>query len=398
MKTLKNPAQKLLIATLTLALAACGGMGNQEDPTTGAEEISFALDQEYAGLTEEDEAPDFDDEEIANAPDLNDDGEDVDDLTADEAEEDLADSTLIAPRRVKVLLAWGLLRGNPFEVENVTDWSGTITAENAGLRIRRVLGFEPATGDHIVRPRPDFSTVELVSTTKPHVDGLLVEVVMHPALGTTLETPPALVINTAAFQGTLPIRPLMPRANLVPVDDQGNAIAYHVIPNRPDRPDCLQGFIAGRWQPVDDAADPRVKGRIKGKVMNENGRVIGKMRGVYGERATNGSQVAFAKIIDNEGRFRAVLAARYADGHFRGRVVGKNRVRKGVVAGQYRNVESLDGGLFRGRYSELCGELPGEGTPEAHDEEQDGLEELDETQLDDEPADASSDPSNSTGS
>jgi len=189
------------------------------------------------------------------------------------------------------------------------------------------------------------------------------------------------VINSAAFQGTLPIRPGMPRANLVPVDDQGNAIAYHVLPPMADRPDCLQGFIAGRWTPVEDPADPRVKGHIKGKVMNEDGVIIGKLRGVYGEREANGSHVAFAKVIDNQGRFRAILAARYDNGHFRGRVVGKNRIRRGVVAGQYRDVDTLDGGLFRGRYSELCGELPDEGAAEAHDEEQDGLDQLDETDL-----------------
>jgi hypothetical protein len=379
-----NTARKLLIATLTLGLAACGGLGSNNGPEGGTDDVGFAIGEEYGGLTEEDEAPDFDDEEIANEADLNDDGEDVDDVTADDAEADLEDGTLIRPRRVKVLVAWGLLRGNPFEVSAPTDWSGTITAENAGLRVKRVLGFED--NDFIVRPRTDYSTIELVSHTLPHVDGLLLEVVMHPALGTTVDTPPALVINTAAFQGTLPIRPLMPRANLVPVDDQGNAIAYHVLPNTADRPDCMQGFIAGRWTSVDDAADDRVNGRIKGKVMNEEGHIIGKLRGVYGERETNGNQVVFAKIIDNEGRFRALLAARYEQGHFRGRIIGKNRVRRGVVAGQYRDLNSDGQGLFRGRYSELCGEMPTEGTAEAHDEDQTDVEPLDETEA----ADASS--------
>jgi hypothetical protein len=389
MKTMTtNPWNKLLVLTAAIALSACGGKGldqlSNDTPAEGEADIGFAVGEEYGGLTEADEEPDFGDEELATADDLNDDGEDVDDTTADEGEADLADA-VIPPKRVKILVAWGLLRGNPFEVEEPTDWSGTITAENAGLRIRRVVAFEGT--DHIIRPRPDFSTVEMVSHTLPHVDGLLLEVILHPQLGTSLETPPALVFNTAAYQGTLDIRPNMARAGLEVIDDVGNAVAYHVIPNLQDLPDCKQGFIAGRWVKRGETDDGRSYGRLKGKVMDEDGHIVGKLRGVWGERATNGSQVFFAKVIGNDGQFKARLAGRYGDGHFRGRVVGKNRIRRGVVAGQYRNPVQLEGGVFRGRYNERCGELRNEGAPEAHDEEQvDGTDALDESNL---PEDAS---------
>jgi hypothetical protein len=387
-----RPSLKYFTALATaVALTACSGLP-QQDPDGSGDDISLAapdeLDQalsdEYGDNDEADEAPNFDDADFED-PELDSGEEPVDDTLADMEEEALPlPEGVERPRRVRLALVWGHMRPGPGNGE-VKDWSGTISVENAGLRVVRTVGFEGAT-DAIVLPRTDFSTVEVQSYTKPHVDGVVLDVVLHPELGSEPGTPPVLHIDNASFTGSVALELGMALGRVIPVDDAGNAIGYHIIPRRPDRPDCRQGFIAGRYIKVRDTDDGRELGRLKGKVLNDEGQVIGKLRGVWGERAINGSQVLFAKIINNEGRFVGTVAGHYRNGHFRARVLSRDRTRIGVTMGHYRTGPAGEGGLFRGRFSELCGELPDEGAPEAHDEDEAGMSDLSDAEGETDPA------------
>lgn len=354
-----------LLALMAGGLVACGpGLGE------GSTELDTALHQDYAGLDEADEAPDFDDADLATAEDLNE-GEEVtvEDATTDEegalaeAEQDPTQA-----RKLIVSVMWGHLRPQPDATE-VTDWSGFFAIKNGALRVLRTLRFEGM--DHLA-PRPGIRTVPFNSYTKPHADGLLLEVILHPALVTDPDSPPVLMMRTAAYEDTLPLVPGMRLSRVVRVDETGNAVAYHIF--RPPTAGCKEGLMVGRYTEAETTEDGRTVGHMKGKYLSFDGSVVGKIRGLWGERA-NGAQVFFSKVINREGEFIGVLAGRFGEGKYRGRYLGRNREIVGAVKGVYREAsEERGGGFFMGRWSVGCGELSSEGRPDAADEDNEVVE------------------------
>lgn len=357
MKTMKM-TNLMLVAGLGSAWLAC-------NPAPQTDAMDTALNQSYGALDEADEAPDFGDEEIASEPDLTD-AEDVavEDSVADsdptlaEAEAD----QVTPPHKLIIAVMWGHLRPQPDATE-ITDWSGTIVATNAALRVRRTIRFDQ--GDALL-PRTSISEVPFTSITAPHADGLVLEVILHRALVTEPGVLPSLSFESAAYSDQLVLRPGMRLSRVVPVDETGNAVVYHIF--RPDADGCQEGLLIGRYSELRTTDDGRELGQIKGKYLSFDGSVGGKIKGIYGVRE-NGAQVFFAKVIKRDGSFRGILAGRYGAGHLAGRYLGKGRTVHGAVVGIYRagRVEE-GGGFFAGRWSIACGELSSEGAVEASDE------------------------------
>jgi hypothetical protein len=131
-------------------------------------------------------------------------------------------------RRVPILVVWGYLRARPEAAETV-DWTGSITVDNAALRVVGVESKAPfEDGDVILRPRTDVGSVSFESHTRGDADGLLLEVILAPALNPD-DRPVTLSFNTAPFTDTLVIGPDMQPAQVKPVDDAGHVVAYTIV-------------------------------------------------------------------------------------------------------------------------------------------------------------------------
>jgi hypothetical protein len=339
---------------LTLSLAALlGACGSPEVETATPDELDQALSSSYGGEIATDEAPAFGDPLLA-AGELRLEDAAVADATTERPDLDGA-------RRVRIALIWGYPRPHPDATE-VVDWSGTITVANAALRVVSTLRFEERS-DVILRPRTDIHTVAFESQTKPHADGLLLEVVMAERLNPE-HRPVTLTFSSAVVESTLTIEAGMALSGVQTVDDAGHVLAYHVI--RPDADGCAQGTLRGRWQAAGEV-DGRVLGRLAGRFFTAEGRVRGHLRGVYGVRE-NGNQVWFAKVINAEGQFLGIIAGRWGEGKFAGLVLGRDEIVKGVVRGQYFEADVGGAGGFMGRWSERCGEDPREDRPSEGDE------------------------------
>ena len=342
--------KKTSFALLTLSLAACNGTSDtSSDPST----IETDLATSYGGVTA---TPD---PEIATAPEA----------AAVFADPTLAEgdamgderANLADARRVRILVAWGFFRVHPDATE-VVDWSGSLTVTNAALRLVRPVRFETAT-DHVILPRTDIHTISFESKTRPHFDGLLVDVVLAPDLNPAGE-PVVLTFDSAVTNASLTIEEGMRRTVVTTVDDAGHKLAYHVI--RPDHDRCAEGFLLGRWEVLARPAGHEV-GTFFGRFIGSAGEIRGVVRGLFGQRR-NGAQLFFGKIVNRSGDFLGLVAGRYGDGNFGGRLIGAGRGVEGAVHGVYGDRDGDGDGFFAGRWSKFCGERADEGQPDPGDE------------------------------
>ena len=180
-----------LTATLTAAVlaAGCGVSLDLQTPTDVAAGQDPLLSLENGGQvdvdSETDEAPGFGSDdflaEFDSESDIDESEEDVPEGTVPErdcsedalaAGEDCAPRPEPRPRRMFVRFVWGQLRANS-NVPAGSDWSGGLHARGAQLRLRREIRFEER--DQIL-PSPDRSQVLWRSHTRPHNDGVLVEI------------------------------------------------------------------------------------------------------------------------------------------------------------------------------------------------------------------------------
>jgi hypothetical protein len=331
-----RPALSAVLFTLF-----AGGAMTAEDPA----DLDQMLAASFGGQTEDREAPAFGDADLL-VPAF----QGVDPRAFDRA-------VPFAMRRrvshVRVAIQWGYLTPHPDATEPI-DWSGSLRATNAGLRVLRRLTFEDSP--LVVLPRTDVHSVEFASHTLPHADGLLLDVILAPSLNPG-GGPVTLTLDTTPHSETIAISPGLRRAHVSRVDDAGHVVAYQII--RPDADGCSEGFLRGLWRSM-ETGDGRAIGVLKARFSADEGRLRGHLRGVFGERE-NGHQVLFAKMADLGGQFYAILAGRWGDGEFAGLLLGRRREVRGVVRGLYLDGDGDHDGAFIGRYSERCGEDAREG-------------------------------------
>ena len=337
-------ARLLLAAALAAPLAACGVRGGDDDNEGSeeeADEIATALEAENGGLSMDDEAPLFGDEDGFAAAELEAAVEHDDPIERDPATVEVLDAPGAAIYHS--LVVWGQMPPD-VDAEVSTVWDGSLSVNRGAVIIRRIVAFEDRTDG--LDERPDRRTINFRSTTRPHMDGFRLTIVNPQP-----ESNDPLVLTYDPVDGAATswtIDALLEGPQSLEVDDIGNRMVAVALPERVDV--CASGFLRGRWHRVRDG-----RGRIYGQVSDAEGEVVGHVRGVFGRRR-DGEQVFFGKYIDRDGRFHGLFGGTYGEGHFRGRWLDRGEPDRGRLAGEYRENREVRGigGHFLGRWAETA--------------------------------------------
>ena len=256
------------------------------------------------------------------------------------------------------------------------DWSGSMTFNNGVIIIEKLIAFDPE--DYITRKTK--STIEWVSYTCPHIDGIQVRLIAPPSsfkpdslkADSTETCEPVLTIKTGPFTKSFTLKELETLQLMEPVDRCGNGITINsqILPIG-----CPPGYLFGRWKRVepdttapdstDSVKDEKVLlGYFRGVWIGNNGKISGHLKGIYGINSM-GERVFFGKYIDFKGRFKGILKGYYEPalyitteyslphGLFYGNWFNKNLVQQGRLKGNWITDESGNG-FFHGRWGRNC--------------------------------------------
>ncbi|GAB4321034.1 MAG: hypothetical protein Kow0074_11740 [Candidatus Zixiibacteriota bacterium] len=321
-------------------------IGCSDDVTTmSGTSDELNLTSTFGGYDDADEAPAFGDEMIAGLagsdPEFNDDI-----LSAD-----AADSLELHARAIFVLgIRWGQLE---FDSANTTptDWSGMLHLKYGSIRIHRPILFERGQ-DEIVRPRTERETVEWVSQTTVHYDGILVSIIIPPTPEGEDWSDNTLTFTTPPYTREFAISELTELDEIVDVDDLGNQVAFNA--RDLDLIPCGGGSLDGKWVMNDVSG----RGHFFGRWMSEDGLLAGHLRGHFGT-LPDGEKVFFGKYIGLDGRFRGFLRGTWGmdespvvlddgtevyEGWFEGEWAGRPGTPVGKVEGRWSSIvpEDLD--------------------------------------------------------
>ena len=363
-----------LIALVIFLGAGC----NFLDSTSSSSDTDITpavidLDSPTGGYTETDEHPAFGEEYKFELM-----GEEP--LYGDPLENDDAIAAIIRHRYAKVFRfrsIWGNLvnatSDSAFASCCEVDWTGGIHFEGGYILIEKTIRFDP--NDYITRI--DGSTIEWVSKTCPHVDGIQVKLVLPPGpeyytFSDSSEAEivtPALHFKAGPFERTFTIEELESLQMMEPVDRCGNGIMIgsHIIP-----PDCPNGYLFGNWNSTQpDSLFDEETGELRGVLLgtfrgiwfSEHGIAAGYLKGIAGTNSI-GEQKFFGKYINMYGRFKGILRgdygispALYAEdppfGWFEGEWLGRYLKRQGDLKGKW--VADEEGyGFFHGQWVNDC--------------------------------------------
>lgn len=387
----------LLVSMLLLAgLAGCdSGSGPAAPGTPVAGELN--LDDEYGGLTMDDEAPAFGQPGAFADELLAEDTEYTDKYDTDHEVSGIRNSR--GTRVYTLRISWGKLirlrdddsTGCRYQ-EMAYNWDGALSVDRGAILLKKTILFE--NGDYIHK-RSDRRTLEWSSTTGPHYDGILVQIIDPPASrpdsSGNADTPPEAAPNTLTFKTRLYSRTftmdeLARISEVIPIDRCGTAVSFNgfLVSDRP----CPRGFLAGIWKPLpaDSIPEPpvppdslsyaasdstggagEIRGHFYGNWIQANGALAGHLRGVYGVNS-EGRRVFFGKYIDLTGRFRGILRgtygamseAMYADtaGYFGGEWIDRRGTVTGYLDGHWVSGRRWDRGMFHGKWWTDCPNEP----------------------------------------
>ncbi|MBN1163117.1 MAG: hypothetical protein JXB45_00925 [Candidatus Krumholzibacteriota bacterium] len=369
----------LALALLVLA-ASCQLTGEKDpvapDPTPVIQEDILDLDSPTGGFTENDELPAFGQpelfESLADEPAYND--RIVEEQEVIEREK--------CPRTVKFRLraVWGNLINTVSDTLMneccQIDWTGGMHLEGGIIVVEKLIKFDAR--DYLTRI--DRSTIEWVSHTCPHIDGIQVKLIVPPAprdstcaAGNADVRPPLLTFKAGPFSRTFTLDELEALRLHRPVDRCGNGImiASHIIPHG-----CPHGYLLGEWKrtPADTLHHPETgalrgirRGVFRGVWMSERGMASGYLRGIFGINSL-GEQVFHGKYIDFKGRFMGLLSGHYGaypafaespgmqQGWFQGTWFGRSHVPQGKLKGEWVT-DNVGHGFFKGVWGKNCSKV-----------------------------------------
>ncbi|MBN2070598.1 MAG: hypothetical protein JW814_03990 [Candidatus Krumholzibacteriota bacterium] len=343
------------------------------DTEINTTEATIDLNSPTGGYTEDDESPAFGEEYqfalMGNEP-----------LYGDPLQNEEAVANCIRHRYAKVFRLrsiWGNLANTASDTATAdccgVDWTGGMKFRGGYIVIEKAIRFDP--NDYITRI--DRSTIEWVSKTYPHIDGIQVKLVVPPGPADSticdsskVEIPePVLYFKAGPFERTFTLRELIDLQLMQPVDRCGNGIMIgsHIIP-----PDCPNGYLFGKWRSIEpDSLFNEQTGELRGVLlgnfrgvwMSEHGIASGYLRGIAGINSA-GEHKFFGKYINMNGRFRGILRGDYGlaptmsiedpgFGWFEGEWLGRDRLRQGVLKGEWiSDGEGL--GFFHGKWKMDC--------------------------------------------
>jgi hypothetical protein len=259
-------------------------------------------------------------------------------------------------------IIWGSLEYDS-TVTEVTDWSGSLAVSYGAILIKRLIRFEP--GQDYIKPRTSRDSVEWVSKTTVHNDGILVFVYVPPSTTTDIKT---ITFGTGPFTKSFEISDLIKLDTVFALDDSVNSVAFRAFKIQPHGNMCPKGFLEGRW-----GRDSTGQGIFFGRWISQHGLLAGHLRGRWGRIDINGDELSvfYGKYIDITGRFKGLVRGIYMPhpspsvdanccpphGKFYGFFHGANGVVQGVLKGHYRMPPSDSDrkmGYFGGRWKAYC--------------------------------------------
>ncbi|MFT5434905.1 MAG: hypothetical protein ACI9OJ_005621 [Myxococcota bacterium] len=332
------------ILAATVALSGCAADGDTS--TSGSDEVAvanFNLEMEDGGFEETSELAAFDD--------YADDAFEVEGPAVDEPEVDAA----IAgygddAARYEIRVLWGqrsLTADTP-----PTNWDGAVSTSRGALRVVRTIRFE--TNDNLL-PRTSPQSVEFVSTTGPHHDGLRLRLMVPRSPAVDAAGSISIALGSLPVI-TIPHERLTHLVNARKVDDLGNGVSIVAFRHR----DCARGMVAGHWRRLNARG-----GVMAGKVVSKSGETEGRLRGIWGTRK-DGSRRFFG-VMTRDGKPAGVVRGTWRafpnrdGGLFRGHWVNAGK-HQGVLTGAYGVGPIAGRGHFHGVYVERCS--PGNDAPE----------------------------------
>lgn len=341
-----------LLLSLSIAGLGCSatGSGGTTDTTAATDETEY---EEPTSLTAEDDGGYTDEDEEANFG-----LETMEQYTEDEEEEDptvTAEEEESAERMAGtdvylIRIVWGNLelnprherrdRGDEDEKTAPIDWDGSLSYDGAAdLILKRVILFEGR--DHII-DEDDPKSIEWVSHTGPHIDGIVAKLIVVP--GTT---PDLLTFRTEALTQEIALEDLDHYNEIVTLDEDGHGAAFTALKVNDD--DCPEGFLEGKFH---NRPGGREGGMFRGRVLSEVGALNGHIRGHYGVR--EGEEVFFGKYINHTGRFRGLLRGTYDEDSFEGAWMAADHAIEGTLNGKFVSGEDVESGFFQGFWEQSC--------------------------------------------
>lgn len=350
------------VALAALTIWMIGGCSSTEEPAVDDDLMSreqvVDLDDPYGGFNFGDEDPAFGDASMTELY-----GPELDAEFADPTEDDpdVEQCRLLNRPVTYLMIAWGNLEADS-TIDFITDWTGSLSAENGAICLKRTIFFDPE--DKILQ-RTSRDLLEWESHTRPHYDGILVALHKIAEKDTAVSvdaaynaTKMSITFDTGPLAVTIGEEDLRDLHRVVEVDEAGNAVAFNTFTIQPDV--CPYGFMAGEWRPVSD----RPGGIFRGKWISHNGVHEGYLRGFYGP-TSQGEKVFFGKWIRRDGRFEGLLVGYYGEfdaepgGWYNGVWLTRSLRTGGHVHGIWNTREDAErpGGFFKGRWKRACPNL-----------------------------------------
>lgn len=357
----------LILTCVALLMLVVGCSDNGSQSVTS--DSTLNLEDSFGGYTSSSESPAFDDDELVAAAYGEEEVED--DLISKSQMDSLENSSLCGFYHFRAV--WGSI---PYDssVTEVTDWSGSLTISRGTEVVRRIIRFE--YGQDYLLPRADRQTIEWVSATTVHNDGIGVNIYVprEYRIDTTYTDDEEVIdtvwldcdevtvtFETGPYSRTFDIQELIGLDTVIYLEDSVNAVALHGF--RLDYRPCPRGFMSGTW-----GFDPDGQGVFDGLWLGRQGAVVGHYQGHFGIN-DDGERVFYGKVIALDGSFEYFLrgvydprpnhhanpnALRKAPGKYVGGVFTADGARVGVIQGQYRNHPSHKAGFMQGRWKVLC--------------------------------------------
>jgi hypothetical protein len=256
---------------------------------------------------------------------------------------------------------WGSLEYDSTIID-LTDWTGSLVLSSGAMLVRKLIRFEP--GQDYILPRTSKDSINWVSFTTVHNDGIFVYLYVPPSVTADIKT---LTFETGPLTQSFTISELAKLDTIINLDDSVNAVAFRAFKVTPHGHACPRGFLEGRW-----GRDSTGQGIFMGRWLSQHGLLAGHLRGEWGVVDVNGVElnVFYGKYIDIGGNFQGLLKGIYVPfpgyitntccpplGRFYGFIYNANENVIGVLKGNYRmppDDSARKMGYFGGRWKTYC--------------------------------------------